>query len=314
MPIFCLTKTTSLGHGKQHVCLPYSKKWNNYLYFQQQQKRLLFQRLLQNRSMNYHWMRQHVVYLQWTSRLRYMQTRYKVTLPVAVTECISIRPVKLLSAMCVRYTIENSENCGKKLECHQNNICEQVATWVFPNNYSFNVYGHLCDDLCRQSTLAWVWWLPHFHLLTVQHFKYLLLFLISRQSCHKTFAHMTKTVPFRSWNSAICPNKQHQQTFGIFWYTFISARVLIVYICFKYKYIYTYYTHTFIDINNHPEWMFSIMCQTKKETEKQMKDKIKATKSFISEKNQCWRSKWINKLSSLKHQSFTHYAGIIIYL
>ena len=133
MPIFRLTKPTSLGHGKQLVCLPYCKKWNNNLSFQQQQKRLLFQRLLQNRSMNYHWMRLHVVYLQSTSRLRYMQTRYKVMLLAAVTECMSILPVWLVSAMCVRYTIENSENCGKKLECHQNNIYVQVAIWVFPN-------------------------------------------------------------------------------------------------------------------------------------------------------------------------------------
>ena len=128
MPIFCLTTPTSLGHGKQLVCLPYCKKWNDYLSFQQQQKRLLFQRLLQNRSMNYHWMRLHAVYLQWTSMLRYMQTRYKVMLLAAVTECISILPVKLVSAMCVRYTIENSEYYGKKLEHHKNNIYVQVVT------------------------------------------------------------------------------------------------------------------------------------------------------------------------------------------
>ena len=205
---FCLTKKNSLGHGKQYSTILQKVKYN-YLSFQQQQKRLLFQRLLQNRSMNYHWMRLHVVYLQSTSRLRYMHTRYKVMLLAAVTECISILRVKLVSAMCVRYIIENSEHYGKKLECHQNNIYVQVAIWVFPNN----IYGHLCNDLYRQSILAWVWWLPHFHLLKVQHFKYVLLFLISRLTSHKTFAHMTKTVPFRSQNCAIWPNKQHQQTF-----------------------------------------------------------------------------------------------------
>ena len=56
-----------------------------------------------------------------------MQPRYKVMLPAAVTECISILQVMLVSAVCVRYTFEYSENYGKKLECHQNNIYVQVA-------------------------------------------------------------------------------------------------------------------------------------------------------------------------------------------
>ena len=41
------------------------------------------------------------------------------------------------------------------------------------------------------------------------------------------------------------------------------------------------YIYTFIGINNHPKRMFFIICPTKRETEKQMKDNInKATKTF----------------------------------
>ena len=81
----------------------------------------------------------------------------------AVTECISILPVKLVSAMCVRYTIENSEYYGKTFEHHKNNIYVQVVTCSICQNSldrcsdTCNFYRHIYDDLLSPSTLTWAW-------------------------------------------------------------------------------------------------------------------------------------------------------------